>query len=151
MDNQWKTREQARMDNGTYDPVNLRGDNPDRFLHISLVDPCMVAYTMNDEKGMADIQTRTSLEKYCKKFGLETGEENRESSDSLREAKMEIALIQALIIITEEYPKYDDRYQFAIRAAKEFNLDIGENDEPNSSRFHSSSVCGTWVTSSPSP
>lgn len=54
-----------------------------------------------------------------------------ESKDSLREAELEVALIEALVIIVGEYPKEDDRYQFAIRAAKKFNLDIGENGEPN--------------------
>lgn len=72
MEHNWKDREQNRMNNGIYEPVNLVGDDPNRFLHISLVDPCKVAYTANDEKGIADIQTRTTLEKYCKKFGLET-------------------------------------------------------------------------------
>lgn len=126
MENQWKAREQARMDNGTYDPVSLRGDGPDRFLHVSLVDPCMVAYTKNEEKGMADIQTRTTLEAYCKKFGLETGEEGRESGDSLREAELEKALEGALAIIVGEYPHGDERYQFAVDVARRFNLDLGE-------------------------
>lgn len=68
----WKAREQARMDNGIYEPVNLAGDDLDRFLHVSLLNPDMVAYTKNDEKGQADIQTKTTLEAYIRKFRLET-------------------------------------------------------------------------------
>lgn len=81
----WKAREQARIDNGTYEPVNLRGDDPDRFLHVSLLNPDMVAYTKNDEKGQADIQTRTTLEKYIHKFGL--GVPGHVPSDALGEAR----------------------------------------------------------------
>lgn len=121
---EWKHREQGRMDNGIYDPVSLRGDDPDRFLHMSLVDPCMVAYTKDEMNGAADIQTRTTLERYIRKFGLETT--GHVPSDSLREEKLEVALVEALIIIVGEYPKEDDRYLFAIKAAKEFGLDIGE-------------------------
>lgn len=68
----WKSREQGRMGNGTYEPVNLVGDDPDRFLHVSLLNPAMVAYTKDSEKGQADIQTRTTLEGYIRKYGLET-------------------------------------------------------------------------------
>jgi hypothetical protein len=37
------------------------------------------------------------------------------------------ALEQALIIIVGEYPKEDNRYVFATQAAKQFNIDLGEN------------------------
>jgi len=39
------------------------------------------------------------------------------------------ALHTALIVIAGEYPKDDDRYIDAIKTAKQFDLDIGENDD----------------------
>jgi hypothetical protein len=46
-----------------------------------------------------------------------------------REIALLEALDEALIIIAGEYPKEDERYQFAIHTAKKFNLDIGEDDD----------------------
>lgn len=119
----WKSREQGRMDNGIYEPVNLAGDDPDRFLHVSLLNPDMVAYTKNAEKGQADIQTKTTLEKYIRKFGLSCG---RESRDALDETELKEELKEALTIIIGEYPKEDERYVWAHEIARRFNIDTRE-------------------------
>ena len=39
------------------------------------------------------------------------------------------ALEKALIIIVGEYPKTDENYIIAIKTAKDFHIDIGENGE----------------------
>lgn len=95
----WKAREQAYMNSGIYESVNLAGDDPNRFLHVSLLDPNMVAYTKNDEKGQADIQTRTTLKKYMHKFGLECME--CAPSDSLDETSLE-EMVKALDMEVEK-------------------------------------------------
>lgn len=69
-DTVWILREQCRT-HKFYTPIHLEGDSPLRFLHVSRDDPSMVAYTANDEKGLADIQTKTTFDKYCHKFGLD--------------------------------------------------------------------------------
>lgn len=125
-ENVWLIREQCRM-HRFYTPIRITGDNALRFLHVSREDPSKVAYTANDEKGRADIQTRTTLKKYTHKFDLNTDEESRKSGDSLCEANLEAALTDALIIIVGEYPKDDERYVWACKTAKGFNLDVGEN------------------------
>lgn len=73
--NNWQAREQARMDDGTYTPLKIAGDDPARFLHWSTDEPNKVAYTKDAEKGALDIQTRTTLPEYCEKFGLQMNQE----------------------------------------------------------------------------
>lgn len=68
-ENVWLIREQCRM-HDFYTRIKIDGDNPLRFLHASREDVTKVAYTVNDEKGQADIQTKTTIEKYMCKFGL---------------------------------------------------------------------------------
>ena len=69
--NHWQDREFTRMHNGTYTAVDVPGDDPHRFLHQSLDGTGRVAYTKDDAKGAADIQTVTTLEAYREKYGLE--------------------------------------------------------------------------------
>jgi len=69
-DNFWIARETARMQSHQYTTLKVDGDDPLRFLHVSLDDSEKVAYTKDAEHGRADIQTRTTMTKYCKKFGL---------------------------------------------------------------------------------
>lgn len=69
--NFWQVREQCRINDGTYTPIHIDGDDSMRFLHISTDDPAKVSYTKDAEKGKQDIQTRTTLAAYCEKFGLE--------------------------------------------------------------------------------
>ena len=69
-DNFWEVREQCRMKH-TYTPVKIEGDDPLRFLHISTDDPAKVAYTKDADYGRKDIQTRTTLVKYCQEYGLD--------------------------------------------------------------------------------
>lgn len=69
--NFWMIREQARSHLPNYKSISLFGDDPMRFLHVSTNDPNRVAYTKNAEKGKQDIQTVTTLEAYCDKFGLD--------------------------------------------------------------------------------
>lgn len=73
-DNFWMAREQARILSGEYRLVAVEGDDKLRFLHASIDDPDMVAYTKDADKGRADIQTRTTLAAYCEKFGLHAQE-----------------------------------------------------------------------------
>ena len=66
----WMVREQIRMFDGTYEAVSVPNDDPMRFLHKSTSGDGRVAYTKNADKGARDIQTVTTLEAYCRKFGL---------------------------------------------------------------------------------
>lgn len=79
---EWKRREQARIDDGTYvlPPWSsyawyyLDGDYgkgyryPDHYAHISIDRLAMIAFTENDQKGVRDRQTRVSPGKYLAKF-----------------------------------------------------------------------------------
>lgn len=69
-DNLWMVREHARTVSGQYVPIRFEGDDPLRFLHASIDDPTKVAYTKDAEHGRADVQTRTTIPRYCAKFGL---------------------------------------------------------------------------------
>jgi len=69
-DNFWIAREAARVQSNQYTPIKLEGDDPLRFLHVSVDDLNKVAYTKDAESGRADIQTRTTMTAYCTKFGL---------------------------------------------------------------------------------
>ena len=55
---------------------------------------------------------------------------NRDGVDlkefAYRMYSLELALENALVIIEGEYPKNDDRYEFAMRMAEKFSLDVGE-------------------------
>jgi len=69
--NLWMIREQCRINSGEYTPIKVEGDDLTHFLHVSADDPGKVAYTKDADKGRADIQTRTTLAKYCEKFELD--------------------------------------------------------------------------------
>lgn len=43
------------------------------------------------------------------------------------EARLLVLLEKALVIIVGEYPKGDERYQWAVCVAEQFDLDLGEN------------------------
>lgn len=63
----WRTREQARLDVGHYQPASFEG-RPGHFLHQSTDDPAKVAYTKDDYRGEQDIQTRTTPEAYRERY-----------------------------------------------------------------------------------
>lgn len=79
----WPLREQCRMLFKRYKRVCVPGNDPGRFLHVSCYDSRMVAYTASEEDGVNDIQRRTTLKKYCTKFGLENPDELQCRADSL--------------------------------------------------------------------
>jgi hypothetical protein len=73
----WKRREQRWFDEGHYDaPVwsrepwwlNNRTIHGEHYVHVSLDDPAMLAFTENADKGQRDIQTRLKPGKYLKRF-----------------------------------------------------------------------------------
>ena len=76
---EWRKREQAKFDDGTYRPLpwadtkwwkELVETHRDHFPHVSLQKQALIAYTENDEKGAADIQTPTKPGAYLTKhFG----------------------------------------------------------------------------------
>ena len=66
----WKQREQNRINSGEYKAIAIPGDDVNRFLHHSLDGTDRVAYTKSSDKGEADLQTVTTMEAYCQKFGL---------------------------------------------------------------------------------
>lgn len=70
-ENFWMVREQCRINDGTYTPIHIDGDDKMRFLHVSIDDPAKVSYTKDADKGRQDLQTRATLAAYCEKFGLE--------------------------------------------------------------------------------
>lgn len=71
----WRARERARFEDGTYVMVPWIAHhwftskvNPDHFVHLSRSEPGKVAFTENEEKGIADRQTRMRGGAYLKKF-----------------------------------------------------------------------------------
>lgn len=70
-ENFWQVREQCRINDGTYTPIHVEGDDKMRFLHVSVDNPAKVSYTKDADKGRQDIQTRTTLAAYCDEFGLD--------------------------------------------------------------------------------
>jgi hypothetical protein len=64
---EWKARENARFDNGTYRYVPWcfeAWNNHNHFCHVSNEDSEKIAYTANTEDGAADKQTRTRPGRY---------------------------------------------------------------------------------------
>jgi len=75
----WRKREQARFADGIYQTLPWAAEGwwlsliktppcKDHFAHISAKHPGRVAYTENDGKGMADIQTPLKAGRYLKRF-----------------------------------------------------------------------------------
>ncbi|BCJ91815.1 hypothetical protein IZ6_25500 [Terrihabitans soli] len=70
----WRSREQARFDSGHYVKVPWVGENwfdgkyPDHFVHVSVENSGMVAYTESDEKGAADRQNQVRVGRYLERF-----------------------------------------------------------------------------------
>lgn len=79
-DGNWRERERGRLDNGDYTPLNnlLRYWSqvmfPDHFAHVAKKRPGLVAYTKDDAKGRADIQSVMSYESYIDMLWEKTGE-----------------------------------------------------------------------------
>lgn len=76
----WQLREECRMLDGTYTPFGIAGDDHMSFLHMALDGTGRVAYTKSAEKGADDIQTVTTLDTYCEKFGLHEPEQHAPES-----------------------------------------------------------------------
>lgn len=71
----WRNRERGRLQDGTYKPIpyllELNGIaiESDHFLHLSVTDgPDMIAFTPNDEKGLADRQVSMKFGRYLKQY-----------------------------------------------------------------------------------
>lgn len=65
----WRDREMIRLDRGIYRKVpDFFPSKSDHYVHVSVTNPQLIAYTQNDEKGRADIQTPMKPGKYLKKF-----------------------------------------------------------------------------------
>lgn len=65
----WRQREEVRLFGGTYTqlPWDLASWT-NHYAHVSAVDPNMIAFTENDEKGERDIQTRMRPGRYLAKY-----------------------------------------------------------------------------------
>lgn len=77
LDTRWKSREQAKFDNGTYEYVPWEGSSwwegcrtihRHHFPHISRSEPGMIAYTESAEKGMDNKQTQIKPGRYLEKY-----------------------------------------------------------------------------------
>jgi len=77
VDKKWREREKQRLADGTYRPLpwasapwwtELSSIHKDHFPHVSLQKQALVAFTENDEKGSADIQTPLKPGKYLERF-----------------------------------------------------------------------------------
>jgi len=73
-DSNWREREQARFALGDYvKPDWYYRENgffsiSDHFLHVSKVNPSVLAYTKDSDKGACDVQTRISVVAYLTQF-----------------------------------------------------------------------------------
>ncbi|RZN30499.1 hypothetical protein CWO90_20395 [Bradyrhizobium sp. Leo121] len=76
-DTNWRAREQARFDDGSYEPlpwINERWwrDNVDfhrdHFAHVSTDQPGKIAFTESEQRGATDTQTRMKAGKYLTRF-----------------------------------------------------------------------------------
>jgi hypothetical protein len=73
-DSHWREREESRFALGHYvRPEWYYNDNgfvplPDHFLHVSKVNPSVLAYTKDSDKGECDVQTRISVVAYLTQF-----------------------------------------------------------------------------------
>lgn len=109
-ENFWEVREKIRHLNGVYTQIFLPGDDDSRSLHVSLTDASRVAYTESAEKGRLDIQTVTTIEAYCKKYGLYTY-----SRRSLKMARtyigLEIQLHGLTFVVSGTYVPADEATQ----------------------------------------
>lgn len=67
----WRIREQARLLTGYYTPVpwsHVLEPIDGHFVHMSLENPMLVAYTRNDSKGEQDLQTPMKPGRYLAQF-----------------------------------------------------------------------------------
>ncbi len=78
---EWRNREQHRFDIGHYQHVPWRADDryPDHFAHMSTERDGLVAYTENDEKGIADRQTRVRPGRYLEQFYRDVNKATRDA------------------------------------------------------------------------
>jgi hypothetical protein len=71
----WMEREARRMVDGTYKPLPISDalmdklHVPTHFVHLSSLNPSMVAYTKDANMGAKDRQTRVTIETYLARFG----------------------------------------------------------------------------------
>jgi hypothetical protein len=71
----WRAREQERFAQGTYralpwanEPWAVRATTIDHFAHVSLKDQSKIAFTENEAKGDADVQTQMKAGRYLSAF-----------------------------------------------------------------------------------
>lgn len=67
----WDIREQARLADGTYQPVPWAKDLPPidgHYVHLSTKDPNQVAFTPSPDKGARDLQTSMRPGRYLTRF-----------------------------------------------------------------------------------
>lgn len=82
----WQSRERSRFNDGTYMHVPWRYAGADdaqietvaaHYAHVSIKTPGMIAFTENDEKGIADRQTMIRPGRYLERFYSETDADTR--------------------------------------------------------------------------
>jgi len=69
--NEWKEREQERLDSGYHKKVLPELQKyclPEHFVHVCKKSPSLIAYTANDYKGANDLQTQSSISGYLERF-----------------------------------------------------------------------------------
>lgn len=69
-DKLWRQREQGRIDDGTYARPHFFAEfsKTSHYLHVSKTKPGMLAYTKDESKGRADIQSTISLAGYFERY-----------------------------------------------------------------------------------
>lgn len=66
---EWRQREKARLSMSVYRAApGWFPSKPEHFVHVSQNNPLLLAYTQNETKGEADIQTPIKPGKYLKKY-----------------------------------------------------------------------------------
>jgi len=78
---EWKDREQGRLDSGEYTkviPELQKHCLPEHFVHVSKKNPSLIAYTANPDKGVADKQTQSSVMGYLERFAPTLSYKERE-------------------------------------------------------------------------
>jgi hypothetical protein len=75
----WRTREQSRLDGGTYKPLPWanepwfkRESTKDHFAHVGVKDESKLAYTETEAKGAADVQTQIKPGRYLRAYYSDT-------------------------------------------------------------------------------
>lgn len=93
----WRIREQGRLITGYYKPVPwsaMLDPIDDHYVHMSLENPMLIAYTRNDSKGEQDLQTTMKPGRYLAQFypSLASHTVRDLQSGILRDAELKFAV-----------------------------------------------------------